>query len=123
MTRVNLKVNYICKMTWTHESLKSFQKGRFVTGAIKSNNSLLTDVEHEFGRSGSDVVEDVLDDGEVALAALEQDAEVGEVLAAVLPRRPTHGHRVVPPRRLGGNSKGLKFDPKKISQKWPQKDS
>ena len=57
-------------------------------------------------------MEDVLDDGEVALAALEQDAEVGEVLAAVLPRWPTHGHRVVPPRRLGGNSKGLKFGPK-----------
>ena len=42
----------------------------------RHKEELLADVEHELGRAGGDVVEDALDDGEVALAALKQHAKI-----------------------------------------------
>ena len=63
-----------------------------------------------FLQTCGDVVEDVLDGGEVGLAALHEDAEVGEVPASVLPRRSGHGDRVVSSSRLehSGEKKSLK---------------
>ena len=58
---------------------------------------LLADVEHELGRPGGNEVKDVLDSGQVSLAAVDLNAQVREVLASVLPRWPLHGYRVVSP--------------------------
>ena len=46
--------------------------------------------EHELGGAGVHVVEHVLGGGEVALPALQQDAQVAEAGAPVLPARPLH---------------------------------